>query len=209
MSLSLVEHKLLKCQICQVGLSSDSLITILKRCLFAESEIQDHVIGQLAECFGPWIYQYTHVTVKNWADHQWIEGSPGAYQHPGTLSHWPLLRQAHDRVHFGGTETATQWIGTVQYFVHCKHDCSQSCDPPSKYLKDVIFEQSLRIYGGSITEWCQSWSRGAQHHQASVTLSSRTQGTIIWSRLSDFAGNYCFSFHYTVIFSSKPYLISV
>ena len=29
------------------------------------------------------------------------------------LAAWPALREPHDRVHFAGTETATQWIGWV------------------------------------------------------------------------------------------------
>ena len=40
-------------------------------------------------------------------------GAPTVTMQPGTLAAWPALREPHDRVHFAGTETATQWIGWV------------------------------------------------------------------------------------------------
>ena len=77
----------------------------------SDSEIGTAVIGHLADCFGSWAYQYTEITVKNWAHQQFVEGSPSVIVQCGKMSYWPALRDVHDRVHFGGTETATSWIG--------------------------------------------------------------------------------------------------
>ena len=52
-------------------------------------------------------------TVKNWSGEDWVGGAPTVTMAPGTLAAWPALREPHDRVHFAGTETATQWIGWV------------------------------------------------------------------------------------------------
>ena len=49
--------------------------------------------------------------MKNWSGEDWVGGAPTVTMAPGTLAAWPALREPHDRVHFAGTETATQWIG--------------------------------------------------------------------------------------------------
>ena len=90
----------------------------------SEPELVERVVGQLSECLGPWVYQYSMVTVKNWADEPWVCGSPAAYPAPGTLSLWPQLRDPHDRVHFGGTETATRWIGYMEGAVESGVRCA-------------------------------------------------------------------------------------
>ena len=77
----------------------------------SDTEIGTAVIGHLADCFGSWAYQYTEITVKNWAHQEFVEGSPSVIVQCGMMSYWPALRDVHDRVHFGGTETATSWIG--------------------------------------------------------------------------------------------------
>ena len=51
--------------------------------------------------------------MKNWSGEDWVGGAPTVTMAPGTLAAWPALREPHDRVHFAGTETATQWIGWV------------------------------------------------------------------------------------------------
>ena len=51
--------------------------------------------------------------MKNWSGEDWVGGAPTVTMQPGTLAAWPALREPHDRVHFAGTETATQWIGWV------------------------------------------------------------------------------------------------
>jgi len=76
-----------------------------------EGDMRNSVISHLADCLGSWVYQYTDVTIKNWAKEQFIEGSPVTVPKCGTMEWWPALRETHQRVHFGGTETATSWIG--------------------------------------------------------------------------------------------------
>lgn len=79
-----------------------------------EVELVAEVVNHLASLLGPWVSQYTDITVKNWAEEEWIGGAPSITLQPGTLDSWPALRDPHDRVHFGGTESATQWIGYME-----------------------------------------------------------------------------------------------
>ena len=58
-------------------------------------------------------FHCAEATVKNWSGEDWVGGAPTVTMAPGTLAAWPALREPHDRVHFAGTETATQWIGWV------------------------------------------------------------------------------------------------
>jgi len=79
-----------------------------------EPQLVTEVVAHLSPLLGPWVTQYTDITVKNWADEEWIGGAPSVTLQPGTLDSWPTLRFPHDRVHFGGTESATQWIGYME-----------------------------------------------------------------------------------------------
>ena len=79
-----------------------------------EKELKAAVVRQLAECFGDWAYDYTNIRVKTWADQTFIGGSPVAIPAVGSLFLYPALREAHHRVHFAGTETATEWLGYME-----------------------------------------------------------------------------------------------
>ena len=79
-----------------------------------EKELKAAVVRQLAECFGDWAYDYTNITIKTWADQPFIGGSPVAVPAVGWMFLYPALREPHHRVHFAGTETATEWLGYME-----------------------------------------------------------------------------------------------
>ena len=62
-----------------------------------EGDMRNSVISHLADCLGSWVYQYTDVTIKNWAKEQFIEGSPVTVPKCGTMEWWPALRETHQR----------------------------------------------------------------------------------------------------------------
>lgn len=39
-----------------------------------EPQLVTEVVAHLASLLGPWVTQYTDITVKNWADEEWIGG---------------------------------------------------------------------------------------------------------------------------------------
>ena len=39
-----------------------------------EAELVAEVVNHLASLLGPWVSQYTDITVKNWAEEEWIGG---------------------------------------------------------------------------------------------------------------------------------------
>ena len=100
--------------------------------------------------------------MKNWSGEDWGGGAPTVTMQPGTLAAWPALREPHDRVHFAGTETATQWIGWV---VMDEDDDDDDDDDD-------------QVHGRRGGERDEGRLGGSQHHQASVTLTSRTQGNL-------------------------------
>ena len=79
-----------------------------------EKELKAAVVRQLAECFGDWAYDYTNIRLKTWADQPFIGGSPVAVPAVGSMFLYPALRELHHRVHFAGTETATEWLGYME-----------------------------------------------------------------------------------------------
>ena len=94
-----------------------------------EPQLVTELVTHLASLLGPWVTQYTDITVKNWADEEWIGGewemyndkvsklmassrvffslrtsvfilgAPSVTLQPGTLDSWPTLRFPHDRSH--------------------------------------------------------------------------------------------------------------
>ncbi|XP_042869530.1 probable flavin-containing monoamine oxidase A [Penaeus japonicus] len=52
-------------------------------------------------------------TEKIWAEEPYVGGCPVVFGVPGTMYAFPHLRLPHDRVHFAGTETSTEWTGFI------------------------------------------------------------------------------------------------
>jgi len=76
-----------------------------------EKFLEEAILNHLAECFGSWAYDNKSLTVKNWVNEPFIEGSPACVPHLGTMQAFATLRTSVGNVHFGGTEAATAWIG--------------------------------------------------------------------------------------------------
>jgi len=75
-------------------------------------ERKDAVLGSFARWFGPSALQPIDYFEKDWAEDPWTRGCPIGITGPGTLSvHGEALRKPVGRIHWAGTETATQHMG--------------------------------------------------------------------------------------------------
>ncbi len=73
------------------------------------------VLAQLARWFGDEARQPSSVTVADWAAEPWSRGCPVAVMAPRALTATgTTLREPIGRVHFAGTETATEWTGYIE-----------------------------------------------------------------------------------------------
>lgn len=51
----------------------------------------------------------------DWSAERWSDGCYGAFAPPGVMSHYgSWVRTPHQRVHWAGTETATEWAGYIE-----------------------------------------------------------------------------------------------
>ncbi|RXN19152.1 putative flavin-containing monoamine oxidase A [Labeo rohita] len=77
-------------------------------------ERRDAVISSLVKYLGPEASTYIHYEEKDWAKEEWTGGCPVNVMTPGMLTYYhPSLRKPFDRIHWAGTETATQWCGYI------------------------------------------------------------------------------------------------
>jgi len=79
-----------------------------------EAELKQGILNTLEEFFGSWVQKPTKVLLKNWMHEKFVGGWPVCIPGPGTMHAWPACRIPAGRVHFGGTETATVWIGSME-----------------------------------------------------------------------------------------------
>ncbi|XP_016091519.1 probable flavin-containing monoamine oxidase A [Sinocyclocheilus grahami] len=77
-------------------------------------ERRDGVISSLVKYLGPEASTYIHYEEKDWAKEEWSGGCPVNVMTPGMLTYYhPSLRKPFGRIHWAGTETATQWCGYI------------------------------------------------------------------------------------------------
>lgn len=77
-------------------------------------ERRDAVISSLVKYLGPEASTYIHYEEKDWAKEEWSGGCPVNVMTPGMLTYYhPSLRRPFGRIHWAGTETATQWCGYI------------------------------------------------------------------------------------------------
>uniref|UniRef100_A0A8C1WIV5 Amine oxidase n=1 Tax=Cyprinus carpio TaxID=7962 RepID=A0A8C1WIV5_CYPCA len=77
-------------------------------------ERRDAVISSLVKYLGPEASTYIHYEEKDWAKEEWSGGCPVNVMTPGMLTYYhPSLRKPFGRIHWAGTETATQWCGYI------------------------------------------------------------------------------------------------
>ena len=70
------------------------------------------VTGALVRAFGPRVGEPTAWLEKDWSADPWTRGCPTGNFPPGVLSMFgPALRAPAGRIHWAGTETATEWTG--------------------------------------------------------------------------------------------------
>ena len=81
---------------------------------------QDVIVGELVKLFGPKaaqlsqniVYQPTGLPYidHNWSEEEWTRGDYAAYLPPGVLTGYGAeIRKPFGRIHWAGTETATEW----------------------------------------------------------------------------------------------------
>jgi monoamine oxidase len=77
----------------------------------------DHgaALDRLAGWFGPEARRPTAIAAVDWSAEPWSRGCPTGVASPGALtSTRTTLREPVGRVHFAGTETATEWTGYIE-----------------------------------------------------------------------------------------------
>ncbi|GAA6216038.1 probable flavin-containing monoamine oxidase A [Lates japonicus] len=70
------------------------------------------VLSSLVKYLGPEAASFIHYEEKDWAKEDYSGGCPVNVMAPGLLTYYhPSLRKPCGRIHWAGTETATQWCG--------------------------------------------------------------------------------------------------
>ena len=73
------------------------------------------VLATFAKYFGPEALRPNEYVEKDWSKDAWSLGCPTANPSPGVwMSSAHTLREPVDRIHFAGTETATEWMGYME-----------------------------------------------------------------------------------------------
>ncbi len=81
----------------------------------APDERRSEVLAALARLFGPVAAQPTAYIEQDWHDEPWSGGCPVAVFAPGRFAAAAdTLRAPVGRIHFAGTETATEWAGYIE-----------------------------------------------------------------------------------------------
>lgn len=90
--------------------------TVRKKSSMTREERKDRISRLYAQIFGTeQALSPVHYEEKNWCDDEWSGGCYTVMMPPGFLTTFgPHLRQAVDRVHFAGTETASEWSGYME-----------------------------------------------------------------------------------------------
>lgn len=73
------------------------------------------VLGQFAKFFGPEATNPVAFTEQNWLAETWSRGCYAGIMGPGVMTRFgPALSAPNGRIHWAGTETATQWMGYIE-----------------------------------------------------------------------------------------------
>jgi monoamine oxidase len=76
---------------------------------------QQRIVAELVDLFGPLAAHPVDYIDRDWTAAQWSRGAYSGVMGPGTLVQLGVaLRQPCDRLHWAGTETATQWNGYME-----------------------------------------------------------------------------------------------
>ena len=78
-------------------------------------ERKQAVLKQFAELFGPEALQPVAFAEQNWLAETWSRGCYAGIMAPGVMTEYgPALAAPCGRIHWAGTETATQWMGYIE-----------------------------------------------------------------------------------------------
>ncbi len=99
----------------------------------AESR-RDAVISCLVRLFGEKASAPTRYVERSWEQEEWTRGCPTCRFPPGGWTAWgPWLRAPVGRIHWAGTETATEWSGymegALQSGERAAHEALQALEP--------------------------------------------------------------------------------
>ena len=80
-----------------------------------EEERKRAIVGALARAFGPGALEPAAYLDRDWSAEVWTRGCPTGFMPPGVLTTFgPALREPVGRIHWAGTETATEWAGYME-----------------------------------------------------------------------------------------------
>jgi monoamine oxidase len=78
-------------------------------------ERREAVLSEFARFFGPQAGTPVEFVEKNWLEDPWSRGCYVGVMGPGTMTGYgSALRKQCGRIHWAGTETATQWMGYIE-----------------------------------------------------------------------------------------------
>lgn len=78
-------------------------------------ERRSQVIAAAVDCFGAEAASPVDYVDKDWSADPWTRGCPTAGLPPGVMTvHGSALREPVGRIHWAGTETATEWAGYME-----------------------------------------------------------------------------------------------
>ena len=77
-----------------------------------QAQRRNQIVRAAVGCFGGKAADITGYVDKDWSADPWTRGCPTGIAPPGVLTtHGPALREPAGRVHWAGTESATEWTG--------------------------------------------------------------------------------------------------
>lgn len=80
-----------------------------------EDDRRRSVLGALARAFGKEALEPVTYVEKDWSAEPWTRGCPTGFMPPGVLTTFgPALREPVGRIHWAGTESATEWAGYME-----------------------------------------------------------------------------------------------
>jgi monoamine oxidase len=80
-----------------------------------ENERRRAVLDALATAFGSHVLDPVAYVDRDWSAEPWTRGCPTGFMPPGVLTTFgPALREPVGRIHWAGTETATEWAGYME-----------------------------------------------------------------------------------------------
>jgi monoamine oxidase len=80
------------------------------------------VLGELVRFFGQPAGQPIAFVEKNWLEDPWTRGCYVGVMGPGTMTAYgSALREPCGRIHWAGTETATEWMGYIEGAIQSGH----------------------------------------------------------------------------------------